>query len=56
MLIPSLNKNKGNLISKMKEFQKIIEQNKVFADYIKNNNLTDEEIKELSNPLNYRLL
>ena len=31
----------------MNEYQKLIDQNKVFADYIKTHNLTDDEIKEL---------
>ena len=31
----------------MSEQQKIIDQNKIFADYIKTHNLTTEEIKKL---------
>ncbi len=30
------------------EYQKLIEENKVFAHYIKNHNLTDEQILKLS--------
>jgi len=31
----------------MSEHQKLIDQNKVFADYVKTHHLTDDEIKEL---------
>lgn len=31
----------------MSEYEKLIDQNKVFADYVKTHNLTDDEIKEL---------
>ena len=31
----------------MSEYEKLIDQNKVFADYVKTHNLTADEIKEL---------
>lgn len=31
----------------MSEYQKLIDQDKVFAEYVKTHNLTDDKIKEL---------
>jgi hypothetical protein len=33
---------------KLTEYQKLIEQNQVLADYIRKHNLTDKEIKKLN--------